>query len=88
MVVSNKVSSIRKLPLEDRLLNPGILSLVHVNIVPGVLLVGIYVNGVPLQISGNDLALLNTGIGFTTTLNLNGFPRHPPELAPGMMGVS
>ena len=41
----------------------------------------------PLQISGNDLGLLKTGIGLTTTLSLNGFPKHPPELAPGMIGV-
>ena len=40
MVVSSRVSSIRKLPLEDRLLNPGMLSLVQVKMVPGVLLVG------------------------------------------------
>ena len=41
----------------------------------------------PLQRSGNDLGLLKTGIGLTTTLSLNGFPKHPPELAPGMIGV-
>ena len=87
MVESSRVSSIRKLPLEDRLLNPAMLSLVQVKMVPGVLLVGIYENGVPLQISGNVLALLKTGIGFTTTLNVNGFPKQPPELAPGMIGV-
>ena len=65
---------------------PAILSLVQEKIVPGVLLVGVYVKGVLLQIADKVRGLLNTGIGFTTTDNLNGFPRQPPVVAPGIIG--
>ena len=40
----------------------------------------------PLQIAGSERGLLKTGIGFTTTDNLNGLPRQPPVVAPGIIG--
>ena len=37
---------------------------------------------------GKVRGLLKTGIGFTTTDNLNGLPKQPPVDAPGISGCT
>lgn len=64
-------------PLAAELLTPATVPLLQLKLAPGVALVGVYVKAVPLQTADGVKALLNTGMGFTVTVNVLTGPVHP-----------
>ena len=61
VVVLISVSLIPSVPKPGALAIPNCKILIQENVIPGELLVGLYVKVSPEQISGSDVGLVNTG---------------------------
>jgi hypothetical protein len=57
-------------PFAARLLMPGTIALLQLNVVFAVLLVGVYAKVVLLQIAGGVSVLVSSGVGLTVTTTL------------------
>jgi hypothetical protein len=64
-------------PAPVPLLIPMTAARVQAKVVPDVALVGLYENGVLLQMEGGVSVLVRVGVGFTMIVNDNGVPTHP-----------
>ena len=70
VVVLIRISLGLPVPAPAALLIPTTTALVHIMVVPGVAVVGLYENIVLLQIAAGVSVLVSVGVGFTATITL------------------